>query len=118
MALGDSTDPFKIKQGDTLPKLRATVTQGTPASPVDLTGATVVFNMRASTGGQAVKVNRGSATIVTPASGVVEYTFTAGNTDTPATYQGEFEATLADGGILTFPSGADYIYVQVGDDVA
>lgn len=118
MALGDSAaDPFLIKQNDTRPKLRYNLKQGTNQTPIDITGATVVFNMRPSAGGSVV-ANRVSATIVSAATGVVEWTPTTGHTATVGDYLGEFEITFSDGGILTVPSGSNYIYIRVGDDIA
>jgi hypothetical protein len=118
MALGDQTDPILVKQGDTRPKIRATAWQGAAHVPVSLTGATVVFNMRLSTNPGTVVVNRQSASLADAANGVMEYTLTGVQTATVGVYQAEFEATLADGGVLTFPSGANYIWIQIGDDIA
>lgn len=118
MALGDQTDPILVKQNDTRPKIRAYAWQGTSSTAIDITGATVVFNMRLSTSPGTVKVSRGSATIVSGATGGMEYTLTSGQTDTVGLYQAEFEITFSDGGILTVPSGSNYIYVQIGDDIA
>jgi hypothetical protein len=122
MALGNSTDPFLVKQNDNRPKIRMYLKQGAAGSvsPIDLTSATaVVFNMRLSTNPGTVVVSREDADILTPATaGGVEYTLTAAQTATVGTYQAEFEVTFADGGILTVPSGDDWIYIRIGDDIA
>lgn len=118
MALGDQTDPILVKQGDTRPKIRITAWQGASRTPVTLTGATAVFNMRLSTNPNTVVVSRQTATVVDAAAGVLEYAFTAAQTATVGLYQAEFEVTLSDGGIVTFPSGSNYIYIQIGDDIA
>lgn len=119
MALGDQTDPILIKQGDTRPRVRARAWQGTTATPIPLTGATVVFNARLSTNPGTVIVNRQTATVIDGANGIMEYGFTAAQTQTTAgLYQTEFEVTLTDGSILTLPTGDNYIWVRIGDDIA
>lgn len=103
-------DAFYIKRGDTSPKLIYTL------SPlVNLTGASVVFNMRKT--GQANIVNRGVAAIVAPASaGVVSYAWTAPDTALAGTFIGEFEVTYADGTIETYPNSG-YLNVMISDDL-
>lgn len=118
MALGDQTDPILVKQNDTRPKVRASAWQGPSKIPVGLTGATVVFNMRLSTAPNTVAVNRQPAILADASNGVMEYTFKSSETASNGLYQAEFEVTLSDGGVLTFPSGSNYIWVQVGDDIA
>jgi BppU N-terminal domain len=119
MALGDQSEPFPIKRRDTRPRLRYFATQGAPAKPVDLTGATAVFNMRLADTPNTVVISRQAAAILTPATGGgMEFTFTAAQTSSNGLFQAEFEVTFADGGTLTFPGLGKYIYVQVGDDIA
>lgn len=119
MAFGDSSDPFLIKENDTRPRLSYYVQQG-DAVPVPLTDASsVVFNMRMSENPETVVASRQTAEIVAPATaGLLRYTFTAAQTADPGTYLGEFEITFSDGGILTVPTGDNYIWIQVGDDIA
>lgn len=105
---------FKIKRNDLDPSIAYELT---PRS-VDLTGATVVFNMKDSSG--SVKVNRASGSIVT-ATGTptVKYDWTSGDTDTAGTYYGEFEVTYASGRPGTFPNGDDeFIEIVIGEDIA
>jgi hypothetical protein len=118
MALGDQTNPILVKQNDTRPSIRAYAWQGTATTPVDITGSSVVFNMRLSTAPNTIVASRRPATILPGATGGMEYTLTTAQTGTVGLYQAEFEVTFADGGILTFPSGSSYIYIQVGDDIA
>lgn len=119
MATGDQTDPVLIKQNDTRPKIRAQAKQGPGgATTVDLTGASVVFNMRLAADPFTVVASRVGASLVTPSTGIMEFTPTTAQTATNGLYQAEFEVTFADGGVLTFPSGANYIWIQVGDDIA
>ena len=102
---------FTMKKGDTAPALRYRLEPST----IDLTGATVVFNMKAS-GGTAV-VTRGAAVIVTATkTPTVEYQWSAGDTATSGTYNAEFEVTYSDGTIETFPRSG-YIAGTIGDDL-
>lgn len=105
-------DTFYLKKGDTSPSL---VYALSPDS-VDLTGATVVFNMRLY--GGANKVNRAAAVIVT-ATGTptVRYDWQAANVDTAGFYEAEFEVTYAGGSVETFPN-SDFIRVQITGDIA
>jgi len=105
-------DAFYIKEGDTSPALRYTL-----SPTVDLTGATVRFSMRVR--GQATPLlDRVAATVVAPATGgVVQYDWQAGNTGTAGFYDAEFEVTYADSTIETFPNRG-FIPVLVDGDIA
>lgn len=106
------TDIFTIKRNDTSPALRYTL-----SPTVDLTGAVVVFNMRERATG-AVKIARAPATIVAPASdGIVQYDWTAADTDASGVWQGEFEVAHADGSIETYPNDG-YIIVKITGDIS
>ena len=122
MALGDQGDPFLIKENDTRPRLPYYLQQGPEGSKIaiPLTEATsAVFNMRSQSDPGDVVISRATAEIVSPASaGLLRYTFTAVDTATPGFYVGEFEVTFSDGGILTMPTGDNWIYIRVGDDIA
>lgn len=126
MALGDLTDPYLAKQGDTLPIIQRQPKQGTPPKVIPMTGATAVFSMRqAPLNAQgapqpgAVVVNRGTATIIDEANGVVQWAAPSGAwTANTGMHQAEFEVTFAGGGKLTFPPGDKFIYILVGDDIA
>lgn len=91
---------FSIKQNDTSPSLQATLKDAS-LSPIDLTGASVQFHMKSVDG--TVKVDA-AMDIVTPLSGLVQYDWQAGDTDTVGTYYVEFQVTYADLAVETFPN--------------
>lgn len=103
---------FQIKRNDTAPAIQATLTAD--GSAVDLTGASVRFHMRDSTG--AVKVDA-AATLVTPSSGIVKYSWTAADTDQAGRFQAEWEVTFTDATVRTFPNPG-YTNVLIGGDIA
>ena len=103
---------FAIKENDTLPKLVATLFQGPDA--IDLTGATVKLKMR-KLGAVVLKVDK-AITVTTPASGEVEYSFLATETDDPGNYEAEFEVTDSGGDVFTVPTEG-YLDFVVGDDL-
>ena len=106
-------ETFNLKRGDTSPSLLYALD---PAS-VDLTGATVRFNMRPTTGG-VVKVSRAIATVVTETgTPTIRYDWTAQDTDTSGTYDGEFEVTYAGGAVETFPN-TGFIKIVIAKDIA
>lgn len=91
---------FSLKSHDRLPSIQATLSSG--GSPLDLTGAAVSFIMAPVKGG-VPKVNA-AATVVTAGSGVVRYDWAAGDTDTPGSYQAEWQITWSDGRKQTVPT--------------
>lgn len=103
-----------FKQGDRLPSLAVTAVQS-DGTAYDLTGATVVFNMRdAETG--TVKVSRSAAVLVSGAAGTLRYDWASADLDTVGLYEGEFEATISSRK-LTIPTNG-YISIRVLDDIA
>lgn len=96
---------FTIKRGDTDPALRYALQPET----VDLSGASVVFNM---TG----RVVRAPARIVSASPPVVEYAWQPGDTDEAGRKSAEFEVTYAGGAIGTFPN-ADHLVINILPDL-
>jgi len=94
------TMAFSIKQNDTSPSLQA-ILKDASQTPIDLTGATVMFHMK-SVGG-TLKIDA-EMTITDSDNGVVQYDWVSGDTSTVGAYYVEFEVTYSDGGIETFPN--------------
>ena len=95
---------FTIKRGDTSPALRYALPDG-----VDLSGASVVFNVRGL-------LTRAPAEIVTTEPPVVQYGWLAGDTDQVGLRPAEFEVTYADGRVETFPTG-ERLAVHITNDL-
>jgi hypothetical protein len=104
---------FRLKQGDTLPPLKA-ILASADGTVVDLTNVrTLSFWMR--------KLNRtvllkGSAVVLDPSTnGRVQYDWQAADTQTGGWYFGQFKVTFTDGGAATFPD-QDYILIFIDPD--
>ena len=106
---------FYMKQNDTRPALVASLTDANDQA-VNLTGATVVFNMRVEPAG-TTKVSAAAATVLDSEAGEVSYSWSAANTDTADDFEAEFQVTYAGGGVQTFP-GRNHILVHIVDDIA
>ena len=106
---------FYIKQNDTRPELDVFLRDDKDRS-INVTGATVKFNMRNSAD-NTVKIDTGSVTTVSSTAGRVKYSFTAANTDTAGNFEGEFQVTFVGGQVETFPNDG-YIKVIITDDVS
>ena len=99
-----------IKKGDRLPVIaRQFLTDGTATN---LTGATVVFNMwNAATGTQVI--TNGTVSVATPATGNVEYPWTANDATLDAGfYLASFAATFSSNRTLTAPNNG-MIAIQI-----
>jgi hypothetical protein len=105
---------FYMKLNNTSPALQVTLKDAN-GTPVDLTGASVRFHMRA-VGATTAKVDAAAA-LVTAASGIVKYAWIAGDTDTAGRYEAEFEVTFGDSSVETFPNRG-FIPVMVGAVIA
>ena len=98
---------FYIKQHDTREPVVA-ICQDANGNAINLTTAsTVKFNMKNGAG--TLIVNDSTHTsIVTPASGIIQYQWQAADTATAGDYTAEFQVTFADGRILTFPNTGNF----------
>ena len=108
-----ATPPFYLKTGDTSPEFQVTL-KDADGDAVDLTGATVVFNMNDEDGNQVV--DRGACTLVTAASGIVKYSWQAADTDEAGYFEAEFEVTYTDSSVETFPNRG-YLAVHISADL-
>lgn len=107
---------FTIKRNDTAEPLVATLNDSNNTS-FNLTGATVVFNMRSIKTG-AIKIDRQAVVINDAAARIVQYNWTAINTDTSGEYIGEFEVTFSTGKIATFPNSIEnMLLIHIPDDI-
>jgi hypothetical protein len=106
---------FTIKRNDRRPRWRYGLTVN--GDPMNLTGATAVrFIMKQ---GSTIKINKLAMTVVDATTGVVEYAWASGDTDTTGTYNVEVEVDW--GGspaeLQTFPNEG-YFTVNIVDDLA
>jgi hypothetical protein len=110
-----TTTNYKVN--DRLPIYTATLVQGVDRTPIDLTGATVVFRLLHTQliAGVAhtVKPTNGTAVVVSGPAGTVSMTWAAGDLDTADTFDVEWIVTI-DGKQMTVPSaGHDTIVVDI-----
>jgi hypothetical protein len=112
-------EPFKIKAGDTLPAITATLT-GADGNAVSLTGKTVEFRLRSAVYPFATILDGVEATPApnqTTNRGDVSYAWQDGDTDTPGTYVAQWYVVEDD---QTYPlTGFNYITIEssLGDDL-
>jgi hypothetical protein len=99
---------FQVKSYDRLPSIQATLN-------TDLTTATSVSFIMKATQGNTIKVNA-NATIVNAAGGVVRYDWALGDTDSPGTYNAEWEVHWPGSLTQTFPT-ASYHTIEVLADL-
>jgi hypothetical protein len=104
---------FNIKQNDTAPVIQGTA-KTRAGAVIDITGATIRFHMNDSTGTNKVDA---AGSVVDGPNGVMKYEWSAADTDTVGTFDGEFEVTYADSKIETFPNDG-HITVVITDDLA
>ena len=102
---------YTKKSGDNLPTIQATFVDADGTNP-DITGSTVLLLVKPS-GGSVVSF---TATLVTPVSGVVSYTWLDGELNTPGNYSAEWEVTLVGGQVITYPNNGRFS-IKVVDDL-
>lgn len=81
---------FEIPKAQLLPILTATLSDAN--GPIDLTSATVHFQMRLP-GSSTLKVDAVAVIVGAATNGQVSYTWQVGDTDTPSLYVGWFAIT-------------------------
>lgn len=103
---------FYIKKRDLRPVIQATLKDANGA--INLTNAVGVSFVMTYLGGGA-KIDAAGA-IVTPASGIVSYTWTGTDTDTAGVFDCEWEINWGGGATQTVPSDG-YDRVVITDDL-
>ena len=93
---------MRIKQGDLFP-FEYVLTYD-DATPIDLTGATVTITTILDDA-DSPTVDNETCQVTLPDSGVIVYTWQAGETDVVGMYRIEFLITFNSGATLTVPSG-------------
>lgn len=110
---------FHIKQGNTSPALEAQLI-GNDGDPVNLTGATVRFQMRLV--GNDTPTVDDNAKITGPDKGIVVYEWKSGDTDTEGSYIAEFDVDYSGGSGSnfdadeTFPNN-DYLQIRIEENL-
>ena len=109
-------EPFYIKQNDTASFITRDLKDAF-GSPVNVTGASVVFSMRVKPAG-TMKITRQPSVVVTAGTGRVRYEWASDGSDTNTAdeYEGEFQVEYANGKIQTFPNDG-HIPIVITDDV-
>lgn len=91
----------ELTQGDTAPDMVHIIhEQGNPNAPLDLTGASVQFQMR-KPDDKRYTVNAPAEIVGDPSEGRVRYEWAANDLAVHGTYQGQYEVTYSDGKIQT-----------------
>jgi hypothetical protein len=90
-------------QGDTAPAITATITHDSDGSPVNLSGATVRFQMRKADD-RRYTVNT-IATLVDAPNGQVSHSWGANDLVVPGTYLVQWEVTYPDTKVQTTSTG-------------
>jgi len=119
-----SRQTLRLKRNDLQPYLYARAVSAT-GSAISLVGATIVASMRntalpADTA-TSLKINRQSTGVTTTAAttGLFQYNWQSGDTDSIGTFSFEFEITPSAGGKFTLPSkrGSEvYIVIDADED--
>lgn len=103
---------YNIKQGDTLPTLRAILKEGKFVSDLALASVKVTVKSLKT---NIVKINA-ACDIIDSSAGLVEYAWVVADTDTPGFYSLEFEATRPTGKI-TYPNNG-YAILEILPELA
>jgi hypothetical protein len=101
---------FTIKRGDSSPAIRYALEPAT----VDLTGATVRFQMRVRNG--AMVLDALAAIVTETGTPTVQYGWQTGDTASAGLFEAEFRVTYSNGAVETFPNQG-FILIRISDDV-
>ena len=103
---------FYIKETDLSPAIQTTLCD--PAGvAIDVTGQTVTFQMTRL--GSDTKAVNAAASLITPASGIVRYTFLDTETDNPGVYKAQWIVDLGLTTQETYPNqDYDTVYIEWG----
>lgn len=113
---------FAIKRGDTFPSLQLIVRPASGSTLPVLTSATAVLLTRPTGTTETATERTGAVTIGgTTSRSTFTYAWAAGDTDTIADLDGEFEVTLSGGAVWTVPgvSGgvAQFMRIKIVEDL-
>lgn len=118
MSLKTQTPDYYVKQGDTYRQITGTL-KDAEGRPVNISGATVRFLMRAIDGTTnkvtAVATNLDDGTLAN--RGRVAYTWQTADINTPGDFKAEFEVSFA-GAKDTYPRGIkQFLLIRVQEDL-
>jgi hypothetical protein len=113
--LGAAAPDLTLKAHDTYPPLQVVLSDAN--GPINLTAASQVrVIMKGTTGGSIALVTGVMTISASPVGGFAAYTWAAGDTAIPNTYNVEFEIAWTTGGIETVPNDI-YRTVQINQDL-
>lgn len=105
---------FTIKQNDTSPSISA-ILKGADREVIDLSGATVRFNMKNRRTGELIVDGR-ECTVIDATAGQVRHDWQAGDTATSGLFNAEFEITFSSGKIESVPNGS-HIQIKITAEI-
>lgn len=106
-----------IKQGDLFPDVD-TIVKDEVGAVVDVSNATVKFSMRNARDPSSIKVADQNGSVPDGPAGKIRYAWAGTDTDTPATYEGEFRVTPSGGADAFRVPTTGYITINVEPKVA
>jgi len=107
---GFGMNGFTIKRGDTSPAIRYVLEPAT----VDLTGATVRFQMRVRNG--PMVLDAAAAIVTATGTPTVQYVWQALDTAAAGLFEAEFRVLYGNGAVETFPNQS-FIVIRISEDV-
>jgi hypothetical protein len=105
---------FTIVQGDSAPAFTDTL-EYSNKEPVNLTGATVKFVMRALSANEPTALT-GATSVLSPTEGKVAFSPTAADTSVVGNYMASWVVTFTGGQRMTFPTQG-YLWVQIQENL-